>query len=217
MKGLPKRPRGRQNGTAEAAYQAELRAFCQRILEIGSRLDFEVGTRGWCYLLEGEGVITKGEFNDAERLITRCRKSGDLPLDICAEDGKRAVDGIEDLDEPNIETRADALFYYIHNAHSHYEPLSFWGDLDVYVEIAVEKSDLKSLFSRVTQPFHIPIQNVGGWGDLNVRAGMMRRFKQWEARGKRPVLLYCGDHDPGGLLISDSLRSNIAELAKAVK
>jgi len=45
----------------------------------------------------------------------------------------------------------------------------------------------------------------------------MRRFKQWEARGKRPVLLYCGDHDPGGLLISDSLRSNIAELAKAVK
>jgi len=48
-------------------------------------------------------------------------------------------------------------------------------------------------------------------------AGMMRRFSEWEAKGKQCVLLYCGDHDPGGLRISDFLRSNIAELAKAVE
>ena len=45
---------------------------------------------------------------------------------------------------------------------------------------------------------------------------MMRRFKMWEARGKQCVLLYCGDHDPGGLQISDFLRCNIAGLAIAV-
>jgi len=44
----------------------------------------------------------------------------------------------------------------------------------------------------------------------------MRRFKKWEARGKQCILLYAGDHDPGGLAISDFLRSNIEELAKAV-
>jgi len=57
---LPRRPRDRPNGSAEDAYQASLEEFCQRILQIRSRLDFEVGTRGWCYLLEGERVVDKG-------------------------------------------------------------------------------------------------------------------------------------------------------------
>jgi hypothetical protein len=214
--GLPRRPRGRPNGSAEAAYQASLEEFCARILKIRSRLDFEVGTRGWCYLIEGERIIDKGEFDTCEQLITRCRKDGNLPLDICAEDDKRAPDGLEVLDERDVETHADDLFVYIENAHSHYTPISFWDDLDVYLQMATEKGDLKSLFARVARPFRIAIQNVGGWGDLNVRGGMMRRFKEWEAKGKQCVLLYCGDHDPGGLHISDYLRSNLEELAHAV-
>jgi hypothetical protein len=213
---LPRRPRGRPNGSAEAAYQASLEEFCDRILKIKSQLDFEVGTRGWCYLLEGERVIDKGEFDACENLITRCRKDGNLPLDICAEDGKRAADGIERLDGTDVEDEADAVIDYIDSAHLSYTPFSFWADLDVYMEIAVEKGDLKSLFARVAQPFHIPIQNVGGWADLNVRAGMMQRFKLWEERGKQCILLYCGDHDPGGLHISGYLRSNLAELGAVV-
>jgi len=213
---LPKRPRGRLTGTAEEAYQADLRAFCDRILQFKSRLDFQVGGRGWCYLLEGEHVVTKGEFDDAERLITRCRKDGYLPLDICAEDGKRVAEGIEELDDPDIEAKVNGIVNYINNAHLYYEPFSFWENLHVYVEVAVEKADLKSLFSRVTNEYHMVIQNVGGWADLNVRAGMMRRFQKWETKNKRCVLLYCGDHDPGGLRISDFLHANLAELGQAV-
>ena len=48
-------------------------------------MDFDVGSRGWCYMLERHG-LRKGDFDDAQRLINTCRKSGDLPLDICAED-----------------------------------------------------------------------------------------------------------------------------------
>jgi hypothetical protein len=75
---------------------------------------------------------------------------------------------------------------------------------------------LKSLFAKVAAEFHVVIQSAGGWSDLNVRAGMMRRFAYWEERGKLCVLLDCGDHDPGGLQISDYLRSNLDELADAV-
>jgi hypothetical protein len=212
---LPKRSRGRLNGAAEEAYQADLRTFCDRILEIRSRL-FEVGSRGWCYLLEGEHIITKGEFDIAERLIVRCRKTGDLPLDICAEDAKRSAEGIERLDDRDVEDEADAIIEYTHTAYQDYTPVSFWDELNVYVEMATEKWDLRSLFSRVAREFRIGIQNVGGWADLNVRAGMMRRFREWEAKGKRCVLLYCGDHDPGGLQISGFLRDNLEELAPAV-
>ena len=216
MSGLPRRPRGRPTRAAEEQYQADLRAFCDRILEIRSTLDFEIGSRGWCYLLEGEHVVTKGAFDDAEKLIASCRKDGNLPIDICAEDHKRSADGIEDIDDNDIEAEVDRVIDYVHQAHLYYTPISFWEELDVYVELAVEKSDLKSLFSRVTEQFHIVIQNVGGWADINVRAGMMRRFQKWEAKGKRCVLLYCGDHDPGGLHISGFLRSNLTELEKAV-
>jgi hypothetical protein len=131
---LPRRPRGRPNGSAEAAYQASLEEFCDRILKIKSQLDFEVGTRGWCYLLEGERVIDKGEFDACENLITRCCKDGNLPLDICAEDGKRAADGIERLDGTDVEDEADAVIDYIDSAHLSYTPFSFWADLDVYME-----------------------------------------------------------------------------------
>jgi hypothetical protein len=213
---LPQRTRGRPTAASNACYAQQIKEFCERIVKIRSRLDFEVGTRGWCYLLEGEGVITKGEFDEAERLITRCRKTGDLPLDICAEDSKRAANGIEDIDENDVGEEVDSIIRRISFAHEWYTPFSFWDDLDVYVEMAVEKSDLKSLFQLVTNEFHIVLQNIGGWADLNVRAHMMRRFKEWEAKGKQCVLLYCGDHDPGGLHISDFLRANFEELEKAV-
>ena len=44
----------------------------------------------------------------------------------------------------------------------------------------------------------------------------MKRFKFWEERGKTPVLLYCGDFDPGGVLMSDTLMSTMMEMELAV-
>ena len=46
---------------------------------------------------------------------------------------------------------------------------------------------------------------------------MMRRFAQHEAEGRRCVLLLCNDHDPGGLLISDTVQAeNLEDLSGAV-
>ena len=64
--------------------------------------------------------------------------------------------------------------------------------------------------------YHLPLTNISGWNDINARAAMMRRFAHWESRGKRIILLHCGDHDPGGLHISSFLRSNMQDLSGAV-
>ena len=69
------------------------------------------------YLLETDNVIAKGEFDDAERLITRCRKDGHLPIDSCAEDGKRIADGIEMLDDPDIEAEANSIMEFVLEAY----------------------------------------------------------------------------------------------------
>jgi hypothetical protein len=85
---LPKRQRGWQSPEAEAKYRERVARFCRLILQIRSTMDFAVGSRGWAYILERHG-LRKGDFDAAEAKITEFRKSGDLPLDICAEDASR--------------------------------------------------------------------------------------------------------------------------------
>ena len=212
---LPRRGRGRQSAAAEAAYESTLERFCAQILQIRSRLDFKVSSRGWCYILEEYGLL-KGDFNKAQALIAQCRKDGLLPLDIVAEDSARESMNLEFIDGTSIEEEAQSILDYVEEAHHHYTPLSFWENQDCYVEMLVEKVDLKSLFARICAQYHVPIANARGWSDINSRAAMMERFSRWEDEGKRCVLLYCGDHDPGGLQISDFLRANLWALTEAV-
>jgi hypothetical protein len=213
---LPKRPRGRPSAAAEVKWREQVAAFCKLIREIRSTMDFSVGSRGWCYILERHG-LRKGDFDAAEKLINDCRKSGGLPLDICAEDPSRETIGIEHLDTASIEDEVESWIIHLRDhAHEQYTPISFWDDLDVYVETAVEKLDLRNLFAPVCEEFHVPNTNLKGWSDLNSRAAMMRRFAEHEAQGRRCVLLLCGDHDPGGLHITDKMRKNLEDLSGAV-
>jgi hypothetical protein len=214
LTGLPRRPRGRSNPAANQRYELQCAAFANLINQIQSRLDFRPGARGWCYLLENEGLITKGEFADAEFVINRLRKNGMLDLDICAQDGRRVAVGIEELDDSVDDEIADWQAAML-AAPNDYRPFSFWEDLPTYVEIAVEKIDLRNLFNPVCQHFNVVIQNVGGWADLHVRYAMLIRFYH-HYRAKQDIVLgYCGDHDPGGLAISDFLHNNLQEIAGA--
>jgi hypothetical protein len=211
---MPKRPRGRPWPAAQEKFEAELTAWCDGINLIASGLDFDVGSRGWCYILEEHG-LSKGDFDSAQHLINDCRKDGHLPLDICCEDERRAAENLDELDA-DPKARAQEIIHYVDRAEHSYYPHSFWQTQDTYVEMAVEKSDLKSLFSSVCDPFHIPLLNFAGWSDLHSRAAMMERFEYWERRGKRCVLLYCGDHDPGGLHITDFIRGNLEAMSGAI-
>jgi hypothetical protein len=212
---MPKRAKGRPTAAQNEVYEAEVDSFCDAISETVSTLDFAVSSRGWCYVLEPHGLL-KGEFETAQRLINDCRKSGRLPLDICATDDRRDADYIEELDDTNPAEEAGNIIERARRAHEWYTPFSFWDDQEYYIEMMVEKIDLKSLFSPVCKEFHIPIQNAAGWSDLNCRAAIMQRFKEREAEGKQCVLLYCGDFDPGGLQISGFIRSNFEDMSEAV-
>jgi hypothetical protein len=64
---LPRRRRGRQTESeaSEAEYQTRRTAFCDLILQIRTTVDFGVGSRGWCHILEQHG-LTK----DAAQALT---------------------------------------------------------------------------------------------------------------------------------------------------
>jgi hypothetical protein len=218
---MPRRPAlGRPSVADQAVYEARLDHWCAGIIAMSEERaaqpdDFAVSSRGWCYLLEEHGLF-KDDFDTAQELINACRKNGRLPLDICAEDETRGADNLEDLDNPDPKARAAQIVLSVNEAEDYYYPHSFWEAQDVYIETMVEKVDLKGLFGPECESFCIPIFNAKGWVDINTRAAMMRRFRYWERKGKRCVLLYCGDLDPGGLHISEFIRSNLEDLSGAV-
>jgi hypothetical protein len=107
--------------------------------------------------------------------------------------------------------------YVRDSACDNYNPISIWKDSEHYVEMWVEKIDLKSLFSDICKRYTIPLINIRGRTCLNSRAGTMRRFMQRARQGKQCVLLYCGDHDPSGLQISKEIRSDMDSMTGATE
>ena len=210
---LPRRAHGRQSEEDRRRYQSDLQTFCDRILQIKCSLDLTPGSRGWCYILEQEAGLQKSDFDQAQYLIVQCRKNGLLPLNIVTEDGGRIFQNKEFLDFPDVQEEAQWRVDQLWNG---YYPFSFWEDQDHYIQMLVEKIDLLVLFLPICKKYHIPIGNAGGWTDVSQRGDMMKRFKEWGEYGKRCVLLFCGDHDPAGLNISNTLLNNIDEVSGAV-
>jgi hypothetical protein len=213
---LPVTRRGRRSAAQQADYEQQLRRFAKHLLELEARFDFKLGARGWCYILEQQGSITKGEFDKAESLITECRKTGILPVDFTAEDSARQAENLQperDADDPG--EHAAYLASIPPQLCDHYLPAHFWDFQKVYIEMVVEKIDLKGLFRPVCEEFFVPITNAKGWNDINSRVKIMQRFAEHERAGRRVILKYCGDHDPGGLQMSRFLYDNLKELEEA--
>lgn len=183
---LPRAGRGRRSAAQEEAYQAELEAFAAKIKEIDSRSDFKVSSRGWCYILEEHG-LDKGDFDTAQELINKCRETGLLPMDICAEDGARSYDHVENLDHDDPEIFLKEMALATRELMESYTPVSFWEDKPFYIQMWTEKIDLKSLFSPVCEEFRIPLANCRGWYDMHMRAAVMRRFKATRLPTKLPI------------------------------
>ncbi len=211
---IPRRTKGKQSANSKSTYDASILAFYEAIKKINNTIPFKVSSRGWCYILEDHG-LTKGDFKAAQNLINDGRKCGLLPINFTAQDDSRAFDYIEFVDDTGPEDEAISIVRRALHSHKNYNPLSFWEYQHFYLELIVEKVDLKSLFNPLCEKYFIPVANAKGWSDINLRAEMIESFKYWEEHGKTPVLLYCGDHDPAGINISNLIRKNLNDLQQA--
>jgi len=197
------------------ATKKRLVEFAKEIKEISGIIGFKVSARGWCYQLEQNRLIDKSEFDKVESLINKCRQKGILPIDFTAEEEGRRFSGVI---TPDTETPIEDLRYWIENAlttEERYQP-DWWGEEEYYIQMVVEKIDLKTLFKPICEKYKIPIATSKGWSSMLQRAIYAKRFKKAEEQGLKPLLLYCGDHDPDGLRISDFLRKNLNDLKDIV-
>ncbi|GAH62519.1 unnamed protein product, partial [marine sediment metagenome] len=63
------------------------------------------------------------------------------------------------------------------NAGDYYTP-DWWEGEQYYIQMLVEKIDLKTLFEPMCRKFHIPIATGSGWQSMRQRAEYGRRFKE---------------------------------------
>lgn len=196
---------------SQKATDERLHEFAEKIKELSEQIGFKVSARGWCYQLETERLINKDEFDKVESWINKCRKKGILPIDFTAEEEGRKFSCV---DIPDTDSPIEDLRYWIENAMKTGEryKVDWWIGEKYYIQMLVEKVDLKTLFMPVCKKYHIPIATSKGWSSMLQRAEYARRFKEAEDKGLICVLLYCGDHDPDGLRISDCIRKNLADL-----
>jgi hypothetical protein len=194
-------------------FTAKLKLFAENLIKIQEKINFKISSRGWCYQLEGYGLINKSQFDKVQRIINECRKRGFLPLNFTAEDKSRVFECVE-TSPISVKEFLNDYVNILNEASDYYLP-SFMEDKAYYIQILVEKIDLKTLFKPITNYYRIPIATAKGWSDINQRAEIISRFKEAEERGQIPVLLYCGDFDCAGLLISKRLKKNLKDLEKA--
>ena len=199
-------PRGRGENRIRGLVQ-----FGRTLIEIANKIGFKLSSRGWAYQLEGFGLINKREFNKVQNYINECRKMGILPIDFVAEEESRKFSGVEFPETRSPEDFLSGYIKAIMDCEEYYTP-NWWDGENYYIQMLVEKIDLKTLFSPICRKYHIPIATSKGWSSMLQRAEYSRRFQKAKEKGLKCVLLYCGDHDPDGLRISEFIRSNLYDL-----
>ncbi|TLX03690.1 hypothetical protein [Rhizobium sp. MHM7A] len=204
---------GRKSAACEAAERDADLKFCEWIEARWQTTGLAFGTRGWAYVCENEGFIAKGEFAAFEAWLGRVRKEGLLNPDAVADDDARRAEHGEFVDEDDPEDYAAEALDRANAWLSIYSPVSIWEGLSTYVEVLVEKVDLKVLFGRVCSRYRVPLTNGKGSSDINSRRRMLQRYRAHAEAGRNLVLLYFGDHDPAGLDIARVIKSNLLECA----
>ncbi len=185
--------------------------FAEFMQSISKDIGFRVSSRGWAYILEQKRHINKDQFGKITNAINKCRKNGLLPIDFTAEESARDFAGVERPDTSHIIDNFGDWLRASFDAAENYTP-DWWSGEEYYIQMVVEKIDLVTLFKPVCEEYHIPIANSKGWSSMLQRAEYARRFAKARDKGLKCVLLYCGDHDPDGLRISEFIRKNLDDL-----
>lgn len=195
--------------------ERQLMDFGKAITTYTKAMEMKAEPRGWGYILENKGQISKDEIDVVEDTIGICLDRGYISIDLIAHDDSREALGVEIPEDCSLKEFLARWLSYVQRCERWYTPDWFAG-MDYYVQMLVEKFDLVTLFRPICWAYHIPIATAKGWSGRIQRAAFGRRFKEAEARGLQCVQLYGGDFDAPGVHISNKLKKNYEDVKHVV-
>ena len=80
--------------------------------------------------------------------------------------------------------------------------LDRWEGQASHVEVWCEKDALSSVIEPVCERYHVRFMANRGYSSSTAMYDAAQRFSDAASRGKRPVVIYLGDHDPSGIDMS---------------
>lgn len=82
-----------------------------------------------------------------------------------------------------------------------------------YVEVCIEKDALSSIFSRVTNKYHVRLLVNKGYSSCSAMYDIYQRIADAYTNGaKRATILYFGDHDPSGIDMIRDVNHRVSEM-----
>lgn len=134
------------------------------------------------------------EYKRLGRIVTDARYGGLISWTAIEDAGRNTFHSIGHQDKKGAASAAaNAL------------KLNPWVDQDTYVEVWVEKQALEATIARPASALRAPYMACKGYLSASEAWRANLRYQDAISRGKRPVLLHLGDHDPSGI---DMTRDN---------
>jgi len=180
----------------------ELLAQVQKIIE---SYDFALTLRQIYYQLVAKQIIPNEQryYKKLSRLCVTGRDEGILPEEGFA-DRLREVDKLSSWSDLNEFMQTVKRSYRKDK----------WQNQDNYLEIWTEKDALRSVLTEITYQYDVA---------LMVARGQLSRTEVYRTAGRYKVkidkecyLYYCGDFDPSGLSIYDSIKKRIMDFGISI-
>lgn len=152
------------------------------------------------YQAVSHGLIAKseGEYKQTiVRLLLELRRCGRIPYSWIADNTRWQRKPI------TYSSMSDALAYW----QASYRR-SLWAELDVYVEIWLEKEALAGVLYDVTEEYDVPLMVTRGYASESY----LYTAAETIAKVAKPTYIYYfGDHDPSGLNIPQVVERRLRE------
>jgi len=171
-----------------------------QVQEIINSYDFALTLRQIYYQLVARQIIPNEQryYKKLSRLCVTGRDEGILPEEGFA-DRLRAVDKLSSWLDLNEFIQAVKRSYRKDK----------WQNQDNYLEIWTEKDALRSVLTEITYQYDVALMVARG--QLS-RTEVYRTAERYKAQNdKECYLYYCGDFDPSGLSIYDSIKKRIMD------
>ena len=173
------------------------------IIEDYANQGIQLTVRQLYYRLVAGGVLENNpkKYKSLIDLIGNARKAGFIDWD-SIEDRGRAVNRPTEWDGPASILRAAASSYR----------LDRWEGQEYYLEVWCEKDALSSVIEPVTEEYHLRYLACRGYASLTAVYDARGRIQEARRQGKKPVIIYLGDHDPSGMDMNHCYERTLDEM-----
>lgn len=173
---------------------------CRAILERYAEQGYDLTLRQLYYQLVAHDLIRnhQKEYTRLGSIVNKARLAGHLDWDTIVDRGRGTVRSATWRSPGEMVDQAAEAFQ-----------IDKWADQDYHVEVMVEKQALEGVLAPVCAEYQVGFTSNKGYSSQSFMYRKGAEIRARRHKGKLPVVLYLGDHDPSGLDMDRDVRQRL--------